>query len=58
MNVLDKLSILSAIFNCERCERCDNCIARGYCNTIRNGDYIIEIISDVRELLKAESHDD
>lgn len=55
MNVLDKLSILSAILNYERC---DNCIARGYCNTIRNGDYIIEIISDVRELLKAESHDD
>lgn len=31
MNVLDKLSILSAMINCERC---DNCIARDYCNTI------------------------
>ena len=31
MNVPDKLSILSAMINCERC---DNCIARGYCNTI------------------------
>lgn len=54
MNVLDKLSLLSAILNCGRC---DNCIARGYCNTIRNGDYIIEIISDVRKLLKDETHD-
>lgn len=55
MNVLDKLSILSAIINCERC---DNCIARGYCNTIEKRDYIVEVIHDVRELLKEESHDD
>lgn len=55
MNVLDKLSILSAMINCERC---DNCIARGYCNTIRKKDYIVKIIHDVRELLKEESHDD
>lgn len=55
MNVLDKLSILSAMINCERC---DNCIARGYCNTIRKEDYIVEIIHDVRELLKEEPHDD
>lgn len=55
MNVLDKLSILSAMINCARCE---NCVARGYCNTIRKGDYIVEIIHDVRELLKEEPHDD
>lgn len=41
MNVLDKLSILSAMINCERC---DNCIAKGYCNTMRKKDYIVEII--------------
>lgn len=55
MNVLDKLSILSAMINCEIC---DNCIARGYCNATRKKDYIVEIIHDVRELLKEESHDD
>ncbi len=55
MNVLDKLSILSAMINCERC---DNCIARGCCNTIIKKDYIVEIIHDVRELLKEGSHDD
>lgn len=55
MNVLDKLSILSAMINCARCE---NCVARGYCNTIRKEDYIVEIIHDVRELLKEEPHDD
>lgn len=55
MNVLDKLSILSAMINCARCE---NCVARGYCNTIRKEDYIVEIIHDVRELLKEGSHDD
>lgn len=32
MNVLDKLSILSAMINCEDC---GNCVAKGYCNTIR-----------------------
>lgn len=56
MNVLDKLSILSAMIN--NCARCENCVARGYCNTIRKGDYIVEIIYDVRELLKEGSHDD
>lgn len=55
MNVFDKPSILSAMINCEIC---DNCIARGCCNTIRQKDYIVEIIHDVRELLKEESHDD
>lgn len=55
MNVLDKLSILSAMINCARCE---NCVVRGYCNTIRKEDYIVEIIHDVRELLKEEPHDD
>lgn len=46
MNVLDKLSILSAMINCVRCE---NCVARGYCNTIRKGDYIVEIIHEVND---------
>lgn len=55
MNVLDKLSILSAMINCDTCE---NCIARGRCQQIRKGDYIVEIIHDVIELLKEESHDD
>lgn len=55
MNVLDKLSILSAMLNCNTYE---NCIARGRCQQIRKRDYIIEIIHDVRELLKEESHDD
>lgn len=55
MNVLDKLSILSAMINCSACA---NCVAKGYCNTIRKEDYIVEIIHDVRELLKEESHDD
>lgn len=55
MNVLDKLSILSAMLNCGAC---DNCVARGHCQQIRKGDYIVEIIHDVRELLKEESHDD
>lgn len=50
MNVLEKLSILSAMINCGNC---DNCVAKGYCNTIRKGDYIVEIIQDVRELLEA-----
>lgn len=34
MNVLDKLSILSAMLNCGTC---GNCVAKGYCNTIRSG---------------------
>ena len=55
MNVLDKLSILSAMLNCGSC---GNCVARGHCQHIRKGDYIVEIIHDVRELLKEESHDD
>lgn len=55
MNVLDKLSILSAMINCGNC---DNCVAKNYCNTIRKKDYIVEIIHDVRELLKEEPHDD
>lgn len=55
MNVLDKLSILSAMLNCEDC---GNCIARAHCSQIRKGDYIVEIIHDVRELLKEEPHDD
>lgn len=55
MNVLDKLSILSAMINCDTCE---NCIARCRCQHIRKGDYIVEIIHDVRELLKEEPHDD
>ena len=55
MNVLEKLSILSAMINCGNC---DNCVTKGYCNTIRKGDYIVEIIHDVRELLKEEPHDD
>ena len=55
MNVLDKLSILSAMLNCGAC---DNCVAITFCNTIRKGDYIVEIIHDVRELLKEEPHDD
>lgn len=55
MNVLDKLSILSAMTNCEDC---NNCVAKGYCQHILKKDYIIEIIHDVRELLKEESHDD
>lgn len=55
MNVLDKLSILSAMLNCSACV---SCIAKGYCNTIRKKDYIVEIIHDVRELLKEGSHDD
>lgn len=54
MNVLDKLSILSAMLNCGSC---GNCVAKGYCSTVRKGDYIVEIIHDVRELLKEESHD-
>jgi hypothetical protein len=55
MNVLEKLSILSAMINCEDC---NNCVAKGYCSTIRKGDYIVEIIHDVRELLKEKNHDD
>lgn len=55
MNVLDKLSILSAMLNCDTCE---NCIARGRCQHIRKRDYIVEIIHDVRELLKEEPHTD
>lgn len=55
MNVLDKLSILSAMINCDTCE---NCIAKGRCQQIRNRDYIVEIIHNVIELLKEESHDD
>lgn len=55
MNVLDKLSILSAMLNCDAC---GNCIAKGYCQHIRQGDYIVEIIHDVRELLKEKNHDD
>ena len=53
MNVLEKLSVLSAKLNCENCE---NCVAKGYCSTVRKEDYIVEIIHDVRELLKEESH--
>lgn len=55
MNVLDKLSILSAMINCDTYE---NCIARGRCQHIRKGNYIVEIIHDVIELLKEEPHDD
>lgn len=55
MNVLDKLSILSAMLNCSAC---DNCIAKGHCQHIPKKDYIVEIIHDVRELLKEEPHDD
>lgn len=54
MNVLEKLSILSAMLNCGNC---DNCVAKGYCNTIRKKDYIVEIIHDVRELPKEKNHD-
>lgn len=57
MNVLDKLSILSAMINCGGGE-CGNCVAKGHCQHIRKGDYIVEIIHDVIELLKEESHDD
>jgi hypothetical protein len=53
MNVLDKLSILSAMLNCQTC---GNCVAKDHCSQIRKGEYIIEIIHDVRELLKEESH--
>lgn len=55
MNVLDKLSILSAMLNCDDC---GNCVAKGHCSQIRREDYIVENIHDVRELLKEESHDD
>lgn len=55
MNVLDKLSILSAMLNCGAC---GNCIAKDYCQHIRKKDYIVEIIHDVKELLKEEPHDD
>lgn len=55
MNVLDKLSILSAMINCGEC---GNCVAKGHCQHIRKGDYIVEIIHDVRELLKEEPHTD
>lgn len=55
MNVLDKLSILSAMLNCGDC---GNCVAKNYCRKLSKKDYIVEIIHDVRELLKEESHDD
>lgn len=54
MNVLDKLSILSAMINCGDC---NNCVAKDYCRHIPKKDYIIEIIHDVRELLKEVNHD-
>lgn len=54
MNVLDKLSLLSAMIHCDSC---NNCVARGYCNQTSKTDLIVEIIHDVRELLKEESHD-
>lgn len=55
MNVLDKLSLLSAMIHCDSC---NNCVARGHCQQTSKADLIVEIIHDVRELLKEEPHDD
>lgn len=55
MDILEKLSIFSAMINCRDC---GNCVAKGRCQHIRKRDYIVEIIHDVRELLKEVNHDD